>query len=90
MRLERWMRVLALPVVGAASLWGCLQVANPDVIGPHGEHLIELQCPTPDMCMDFARQTCGGDFDTLPHSGPSQYMLVHCLNTRGAPADAGR
>ncbi len=81
--MRRW-TCLALLGVGA----GCFQVVNPDVIGPHGEHLMELQCPTPAQCMDFARQTCGGDFDSLPHSGPSQYLLVQCKN---APApDAGR
>jgi hypothetical protein len=81
---------VALLVAGA----GCLPyVMKDDVIGPHGEALIELACATPDQCMAFARQTCHGDFDVAtndftvsggktPSSG--DLMLVHCANAPGA------
>jgi hypothetical protein len=85
---------------------GCTAyIYNPDVIGPHGEHLIELACSTPDRCMDLARQTCGGDYDVVTTgnavSGTSQggtssanLMLVQCKTSPvaapGPPAGAAR
>jgi len=57
-------------------------VVSTDIIGPHGEHLIELECPSSTKaCMDFARKTCAGDYDifsTLP-------MLVQCQSAQLSP-----
>ena len=85
--MKRWMLVPALLGVTA----GCFQVVNPDVTGPHGEHLMELQCPTPADCMSYARQVCGGDFDVVTSPGPgAPFMLVQCKPPRAAGgADAG-
>lgn len=84
--MHRWM-------FAALLLVGCTMVVNPDVIGPHGEHLMELQCPTPDRCMDFARTVCHGDFDLVSDSsyagykgGTSEVVLVHCANAPPALA----
>jgi hypothetical protein len=73
---------------------GCAPfIVKDDVIGPHGEQLIELSCASPDVCMSFAREVCRGDFDVATNdynSGsnktlPSDIMLVHCTNPPGPP-----
>ncbi|MGO9832039.1 MAG: hypothetical protein ACLPJH_18040 [Myxococcaceae bacterium] len=43
-------------------------IYKPAVLGPHGEHLVEIACGTPDACMEFGRQVCQGDFDLITHS----------------------
>ena len=83
---------------------GCVtaSIYKPDVIGPHGEHLIELSCATPDKCMDFARVTCKGDFDVVTSSdvttgggakgvpvGSTNLMLIRCDNQPDAGASGG-
>jgi len=94
--MRRWL--LAGTTCLAAT--GCFQVVNPDVTGPHGEHLMELQCPTPADCMSYARQVCGGDFDLVTNSvsggyksGTKDTMLVQCKSgldggVSGAPRPA--
>ena len=78
-------------VLGVA---GCTPyIMKDDVVGPHGEQLVELACASPDDCMPFARQVCQGDFDivtndyTQPHritiGGANDVMIVHCENSRG-------
>jgi hypothetical protein len=65
-------------------------VYNPDVIGPHGEHAVELACKGgPDECLASARKYCGGDFDVIPPSVPGA-VVVHCQVEARAPVpDAG-
>ncbi len=53
---------------------------------------MELQCPTPAQCMDFARTTCGGDFELVMDDsyagykgGTHELVLVQCK--RAAPLD---
>ena len=86
--MKPWMVAAVLLGVGT----GCFQVINGNVTGPHGEHLIELQCPSPAECMDYARQTCGGDFDIVTNQttsadkgGTSEYILVQCQSALAAP-----
>ncbi|MGO9832040.1 MAG: hypothetical protein ACLPJH_18045 [Myxococcaceae bacterium] len=66
-------------------------IYKPDVVGPHGEHLIELACPTPDGCMELARQTCQGDYNIVtngavapgtPEGGSkgTNLMVIQCEN----------
>jgi hypothetical protein len=77
-------------------LWaaGCTPyVVKDDIVGPHGEQLIELSCWAPDTCMSFAREVCRGDFDVATNDYntgsnqtlPSDIMLVHCKNTPAPP-----
>ena len=87
---QRW-RCVALVLLGT----GCTPyIMKDNVVGPHGEPLIELACATPDQCMSFAREVCRGDFDVAtndfyaaggktPTSG--DLMLVHCQNPPGPP-----
>jgi hypothetical protein len=74
---------------------GCTPyIVKDNVVGPHGEQLIELSCWNPDTCMSFAREVCRGDFDVATNAYnagsyqtlPSDIMLVHCKN---APAPPG-
>ena len=59
---ERLAWAIAAMTAGA----GCTAyIYKSDVVGPHGEHLIELACNTPDACLELARQTCGGDYDIV-------------------------
>jgi hypothetical protein len=85
--------VVAITVVaGCASSY----IYNPDVIGPHGEHLIELACTVPDQCMSLARRTCGGDFDLVTGGSAVggdgtavssvNLMLVQCRRAQIDPA----
>jgi hypothetical protein len=82
-------RMLAITTLLAVA--GCAPaiVLKPDVPGPHGEHLAELQCGLPDGCLAFARQLCGGDFDIVS-TGSAQndttVMLIHCKNGRAVAA----
>ncbi len=76
---------LMLVATGCTTVNGW--VVNPDVIGPHGEHLTELQCTTSEGCMALARETCAGDFDIITSNLGSQDMLVQCKTP--PPADAG-
>jgi hypothetical protein len=76
---------------------GCAYVVNPDVTGPHGEHLREIQCNYLEECLDFARKTCGGNYDIATQSTAGDgvltiTMMVHCKASEagaGLP-DAGR
>jgi hypothetical protein len=91
--MQRWMSAAVL-VLGV----GCFQVVSSDVVGPHGEHLMELQCPTPEDCMKFARETCAGDFDIVTNQtvsggrgGTSELILVQCKRDALPPLpDGGR
>jgi len=87
--LQRSALTIAALVMGS----GCVtaRIVEPDVTGPHGEHLVELECTLPDKCMALARQTCGGDFDVVTSNDSasggagmmvtsSAIMLVHCQN----------
>ncbi len=57
-------------------------VVSTEVTGPHGEHLIELECPsTTKACLDFARQTCKGDYDIFT-TAP---MLIECQSGQPPP-----
>ena len=88
----------ALLVVAAT---GCssASIYKPDVIGPHGEHLVEISCSAPDACMDFARQLCGGDFDVVTsgqYVGGAEgnvysknLVLIKCQNAPGATTSPG-
>jgi hypothetical protein len=90
MSQRRWMLVV-LSALGA----GCTPyIMKDNVVGPHGEKLVELACATPDQCMTFAREVCAGDFDIAtndftvtggktPTSG--DYMMVHCQNAPPPP-----
>jgi hypothetical protein len=68
-------------------------VVNPDVQGPHGEHLVEIQCPQPDQCLDKAREVCGGDYDIVTNNktagADSATMMVSCKAAAQPPPDAG-
>ncbi|MGO8971838.1 MAG: hypothetical protein ACLQDQ_19945 [Myxococcaceae bacterium] len=99
MRLRFW---LAFSAVLSAS--GCVSapvnvpkqvgtstIYKPAVLGPHGEHAVEIACATPDVCMEFGRQVCQGDFDLLTHSeltfggaglivNTTILMLIQCKN----------
>jgi hypothetical protein len=81
--------LVVLSVLGAA---GCTPfIVKDDVIGPHGERLISLQCDTPDQCMSFARDVCRGDFDVVTNNyavGERDSMLVHCKNPQALPGVA--
>jgi hypothetical protein len=77
--------LVAFPACIARTAW----VVNPDVIGPHGEHLMQLECGTSGYCMVFARKTCAGDFDIVTFTPASGEMLVQCKNPSPIPADAG-
>jgi hypothetical protein len=90
-----WMLV----VLGVLAVGCTPYIVKDNVVGPHGEQLIELACASPDKCMAFAREVCGGDFDVAtndytvtggktPTSG--DLMLVHCQNPQGPPAAAIR
>jgi hypothetical protein len=87
-------RLFAVAVVlGAASC--APYIVKDDVVGPHGEQVIELACASPDQCMSFARETCRGNFDivTNDYSAPQRaqvggspdIMMVHCQNAPGGP-----
>jgi hypothetical protein len=95
MSRRRWSGV-ALLLLGTACT---PYIVKDDVVGPHGEQLIELACATPDQCMYFARTVCGGDFDIAtndytvtggktPTSG--DLMLVHCQYPPGPPGAPAR
>jgi hypothetical protein len=101
MSKQQWWCV-GLLVVGA----GCAPyVVKDNVVGPHGEQLVELSCGTPDACMSFARETCHGDFEVATNdlyaptnqSMGGDIMMVHCANPPGGlppppvmvPPDAG-
>jgi hypothetical protein len=85
-------RLLGVAVL-ASAVTSCVTayVYKPDVVGPNGEHLVELACSTPDACMDFARKTCSGDFEIVTSSdvtggggktgvSSTDLMLIHCKN----------
>jgi hypothetical protein len=76
---------------------GCPYVVNPDVTGPHGEHLTEIQCNHLEECLDFARKACGGDYDIVTQSKAGDgvltiTMMVDCKASVARPGlpDAGR
>ena len=79
--------VLFLVTAGCTAM-----VVNPDVQGPHGEHLVEIQCAQPDACLDLARQVCGGDYDIVTNNKTagmdSATMMVSC-KARPAPQPDG-
>jgi hypothetical protein len=86
------LRLVAVLVVASVGVH-CTgyYVYNPDVIGPHGEHAVELACNGgPDECLASARKYCGGDFDVIPPSVPGA-VVVHCqVQASGTlPSDAG-
>ncbi len=88
----------------SCALWGLLAVGctpfvvKDDVVGPHGEQLVELSCWSPDTCMSFAREVCHGDFDVATNdynsgsgrSLPSDIMLVRCEAAPGPPGPVVR
>jgi hypothetical protein len=86
----------AVTTLLAATACATASVYKPDVIGPHGEHLIELSCPTPDACMELGRQTCRGDFDIVTSSDvpdpffggakTNNLMLIQCKTPSAAVA----
>jgi len=74
---------------------GTSTIYKPAVLGPHGEHLVEIACGTPDACMGFGRQVCQGDFDIITHSdftfggngliiNNTILMLIQCKNLPSA------
>ena len=63
--MKRWV-CAAFLVLGTACPTAI--VVNPDVQGPHGEHLMELKCTSSERCMAFARENCGGDFDIISNN----------------------
>jgi hypothetical protein len=70
---------------------GCASVPEPDITGPHGEHLTKIQCGWLDECVASARATCGGDYDVISQNGTGKgiltmTMLVAC----NAPPALGR
>jgi hypothetical protein len=79
-------------VVAIALISGCAsaRIVKSDVVGPHGEHLLELVCQAPDGCMDLARRACAGDFNVITNNGVAssvgetvmsqEVMLVQCKN----------
>lgn len=91
-----------LPLVAFAfGVVGCTPfVVKDNIVGPHGEQLVELTCATPDDCMAFAREVCQGDFDiaTNDYTQPTHLnigsgndlMMVHCTNPPGHPPPAPR
>ena len=91
---QRLAWIVAAVIVGT----GCIsaRIEKPDVIGPHGEHLVELACNLPDQCMALARETCGGDYDIVTSNdlvsgggkmpvSSQNMMLVQCKSARAAP-----
>ena len=89
-----WAAVLLLPGACATATY----VYQTDVIGPHGEHLVELACDTPDACMALGRQVCQGNFDIVnsgrgtnsavsgTYTGGSNLVLIQCQS--GPPSFA--
>ena len=60
---------------------GLTWVREPNVRGPHGESLVDIQCGTLSDCMGLARSVCHGDFDVV--TTLALEMLVRCA---AAPA----
>lgn len=60
-RYPQWTFSVAVILTGCATA----AVVKPDVIGPHGEHLVEVACNLPDGCMSLSREVCQGDFDVV-------------------------
>jgi hypothetical protein len=86
--IQRFASAASLMVVATAC--ASSYVYRPDVVGPHGEHLVELACSAPDKCMDLARKTCDGDFDIVMNGSDvsgnkygvssTNLILVKCQN----------
>lgn len=88
-------------VVLLVVVTGCVTAAvvNPDVVGPHGEHLIELRCVSSERCLAFARETCGGDYDIVTNNdevlasgakgtASADVMMVQCKSVPPAAPPA--
>jgi hypothetical protein len=76
-----WLLTLLMGGTGCTTA----TVRNSNVIGPHGEHLVELQCQLPEQCRPLARESCGGDYDIIATS-PGGVMTVGCRNPSTAVA----
>ncbi|HTP50484.1 MAG TPA: hypothetical protein VMK42_07295 [Anaeromyxobacteraceae bacterium] len=84
-------RRLSWAAAVAAVGMGCAtgRVVDRDLSGPQGEHLVQLECPSPDPCLALARQTCRGDFEVVSEKtvwsgfghappGSAEMMWVRC------------
>lgn len=66
------MRALVAIFLSCASVAACNpppRVADPNVVGPHGEHAMIVQCAAVGDCYSAAHETCGGgNFDIIQSS----------------------
>lgn len=82
-----WRLFCAVLVAGCAESTGGI-VTDDNVVGPHGERLIQIYCSVPSGCMAEARAVCGGDFDVF--STGTSFMLVGCLRPPAAPPSSSK